>query len=191
MNRSGKIKIYTRQGDGGKTRLFGGRIVPKDNTRIEICGTLDELNSVLGLVLGMPSNGRMKKILRQLQNDIFLISAELAAPLAQGKKGFRVRFREQDILHLENVIDELDERLPLLENFILPGGTSTAAWLHLARTVCRRAERRLVTLQRREKTDPGIQIYLNRLSDLLFVLARYANQQQGKKDITWKNLKRR
>ena len=182
-------KIYTGQGDGGKTRLYGGRIVYKDDPRIEVCGTLDELNCIVGLVLSIKSAGWLKKVLRPVQNDLFLISAELAAPVKKGKKAFKIKFNQQKIRELESGIDDLDLQLPPLKNFILPGsGTPAASQLHLARSVCRRAERRLVTLSRHEKIAGNIQIYLNRLSDLFFMLARYANHLQNKKDIIWKNL---
>ncbi len=182
-------KIYTGQGDEGKTRLYGGRIVFKDDPRIEVCGTLDELNCIVGLVLSVKSAGRLKKVLRSVQNDLFLISAELAAPDMKGKKTFKIKFNHQKIRELESGIDDLDRKLPPLKNFILPGsGTLTASQLHLARSVCRRAERRLVTLSRHEKIDSNIRIYLNRLSDLFFMLARYANHIQNKNDIIWKNL---
>ena len=186
MNR--KSKIYTGQGDGGNTRLYGGRLVPKDNPFIEVYGTIDELNSILGVIVSIRPANKIQNILKQLQQDLFLISAELAAPVKQPKKGFRQRFKEQNIHQLERLIDAWDADLPVLKNFILPGGTSIAAWLHLARTVCRRAERRLVTLMRRDDTNPHIQIYLNRLSDLFFVLARSINRQKGKQDVIWKNI---
>ncbi len=183
-----RSKIYTGQGDGGKTRLYGGRIVFKDDPRIEICGTLDELNSLVGLVLSIKPVDRTKKLLRSIQNDLFLISAELAAPEKKGKKAFKLKFETQKIRELELSIDDLDKKLPLLKNFVLPGGgTPVAAWLHLARSVCRRAERRVVTLSRSEKIDGNIQIYLNRLSDLFFMMARYANHIKNKKDIIWKS----
>jgi cob(I)alamin adenosyltransferase len=186
-------KIYTGQGDGGKTRLYGGRIVFKDDPRIEICGTLDELNCIVGLALTVKSADRLKKIMRSVQNDLFLISAELAAPVLKGPRAFRIKFNKQKIHELESGIDDLAKKLPLLKNFILPGGggTSAAAWLHLARSVCRRAERRLVTLNRREKINGDILIYLNRLADLFFMMARYANRIQNKNDIIWKNLEGR
>ena len=181
-------KIYTGQGDGGKTRLYGGRIVYKDDPRIEVCGTLDALNCIVGLVLSIKSAGWLKKVLRPVQNDLFLISAELAAPVKKGKKAFKIKFNQQKIRELESGIDDLERQLPPLKNFILPGsGTLAASQLHLARSVCRRAERRLVTLSRHEKIDSNILIYLNRLSDLFFMLARYANHIQNKKDIIWKN----
>ena len=186
--RRNAVKIYTGQGDKGNTRLIGGRIVRKDNDLVEVYGTLDELNSVLGTVSSEKLNGKLKKRLHQIQSDLFLISSELAAPEIKDKKKFNLRFNEQYIHDLEDFIDEIQKQLPQLRNFILPGGSRPAALLHLARTVCRRAERRLVTLTQRKKTDPNILIYLNRLSDLLFVLARYTNQLQGKKDIIWDNL---
>jgi cob(I)alamin adenosyltransferase len=185
-----RYKIYTGQGDGGKTRLYGGRIVFKDDPRIEVCGTLDELNCLAGLLLSVKPAGRLKKVLRSVQNDLFLISAELAAPVMKGKKAFKIKFDKKKIRELESSIDDLNQQLPLLKNFILPGGAGTsptAAWLHLLRSVCRRAERRLVTLSRGEKIDGNIQIYLNRLSDLFFMLARYDNHIKNKKETIWKN----
>jgi cob(I)alamin adenosyltransferase len=185
------VKIYTGQGDKGKTRLFGGRMVRKDDHLVEACGTLDELNSVLGVVVSEQLNPRMKKMLFRIQSDLFLISSELAAPANNDKTKFAQRFNEQFIHDLEHFIDELQKKLPPLRNFILPGGTHPAALLHLARTVCRRAERRLTALILNKKIDPDIFIYLNRLSDLLFVSARYTNYLQGKKDIIWNNLEKK
>jgi len=186
-----RIKIYTGQGDRGRTKLFGGRSVFKDDPRIEICGALDELNCLVGLVLSAKPRSPLQKLLRSIQNDLFLISAELAAPVQKKAVSLKMKFDIQRIRILEMHIDDLDRELPPLKNFIMPGsGTPAAAWLHLARAVCRRAERRLVTLSRREKVDGNIQVYLNRLSDLLFMLARYANRLQNKKDIIWKRLQR-
>jgi cob(I)alamin adenosyltransferase len=182
------MKIYTGQGDRGSTRLLGGPSIRKDNARIEICGTLDELNSILGLIRSVVRPQRIKKPIYQIQNDLFLISSELAAPVTTVKKKFRQRFGRNYIRMLEHHIDTVQDFLPPLKNFILPGGTPSAAWLHLARTVCRRAERRLVTLMRKEKTDPDILVYLNRLSDFLFVLARYANYLGKQRDVVWKNM---
>jgi len=181
-------RIYTGQGDGGKTKLYGGRIVYKDDPRIEICGALDELNCIVGLTLSAKTPTQLKKLLSSIQNDLFLISAELAAAVKKRKGAPSMECTPRQIRVLESYIDDLEARLPPLKNFILPGGSANvvSAWLHLARSVCRRAERRLVSLSRREKINGNILVYLNRLSDLFFMLARYASRLQNKKDIIWK-----
>jgi cob(I)alamin adenosyltransferase len=180
------MKIYTKKGDSGKTSLFGGKRVLKSSLRIDAYGTVDELNSILGLALSYSPDSRTADLLNELQNQLFVLGADLATP-ADVKKQIR-RITVRDIEKLENYIDELDELLPPLKNFILPGGSSCGAAIHLARTVCRRAERSAVACRESDEkpvTDETI-IYLNRLSDLLFVLARFANQQGGREETVWK-----
>jgi len=179
------MTIYTRTGDLGETGLFAGPRVGKDMPRIEVYGTIDELNAVLGLVRTEPVDKAIARILERVQNELFQIGAELATPdpVGQGTRWIErehVRVVEQDI-------DRLDATVPPLAGFILPGGTRTAALLHVARTVCRRAERRLVTLIRHSEEPISLPLlaYLNRLGDLLFVLARVANAQAGRPDTPW------
>lgn len=180
------MKIYTKTGDDGETGLFGGPRVAKDAPRIEAYGAVDELNAVVGVVRAESLPGEIDTLLAQIQHDLFSVGAELATP-DPVKHGTRV-IGPTHYEKLERAIDRFEESLPPLRNFILPGGTSGAALLHLARTVCRRAERRLITLRSRSD-DPvsgELVIYLNRLSDLLFVLARAVNQAKGCDDVAWR-----
>ncbi|MEO8216293.1 MAG: cob(I)yrinic acid a,c-diamide adenosyltransferase [Acidobacteriota bacterium] len=175
------MKIYTRGGDDGETSLLGGDRVPKSDPRIEAYGTVDELNSFIGVVRASWPDSELDGEFRAIQNDLFDLGAQLAAP------GHGERFPgvpEQRSAGLESAIDRMESHLHPLKNFILPGGAPAAAHLHVARTVCRRAERRVVSLQ--SETENANQIvYLNRLSDYLFVAARYANFQAGVPDVTW------
>jgi cob(I)alamin adenosyltransferase len=180
------VKIYTKSGDDGETSLFGGMRVPKDDLRIRAYGTVDELNSVLGLVLaeggGSASPEFRKRILR-VQHELFQLGGELAIP--RGKTpGFAI-INEPDVERLEHEIDSMEEVLPTLKSFILPGGSRDSAILHLARTVSRRAERELVSLHRGEPQRPVVLRYLNRLSDYLFVCARFANKSSSRTDEEW------
>jgi len=179
------MKIYTRAGDQGETGLFGGGRVPKDTARLECCGTLDELNAVLGVVRAGPLPEAIDRLLDRLQNELFVVGAELAAVDPALLK--LPRIGPQHITALEEAIDRYTGDLAPLTGFILPGGTRESAGLHLARTVARRAERRLVALGREEPpaVSPSLMAYLNRLSDLLFVLARAVNAQAGKDDVAW------
>lgn len=176
------MKIYTRRGDRGKTGLVGKRQVDKDSPRIEAYGTVDETNAVLGVVALTVISARVKDTVRSLQNDLFAVGADLANVSPEAD----LRIRQTHWQRLEEWIDGYQKSLTELRNFILPGGSSGAAQLHLARTVCRRAERLLV---RAMKTDQGINpellVYLNRLSDLLFVLARYENMEAGGTEEIW------
>ena len=179
------MKIYTRTGDLGETGLFGGPRVGKDMARIEVCGALDELNATLGLARSEPLLETIDGVLRRVQGELFEVGAELATP-DPVKHGTRTI----DHRHLETMeaeIDRYEEGLEPLEGFLLPGGVRAAASLHLARTVCRRAERRLVTLVRRSEEEISLALlaYLNRLGDLLFVLARAANAQAGEDEPRW------
>jgi cob(I)alamin adenosyltransferase len=178
------MKIYTKTGDDGQTGLFGGPRVRKDAPRIEAYGTVDELNSVLGLVRAEPLPPEVDSLLERLQNELFALGAELATPepIARGTAWAG----PGPIAALETAIDEFEQPLEPLRQFILPGGTRGAALLHLARTVCRRAERRVITLAATGEPIAGdVVIYLNRLSDLLFVLARYTNHADGAPDVPW------
>src|SRR4051812_12281799 len=173
------MKIYTKTGDDGETGLFGGPRVGKDHPRIEAYGTVDELNAVLGLVRTASPPAEIDSLLARVQNELFDLGAELATPDPKSR-GTNLIDSER-IQALEAAIDQFEIGLEPLKTFILPGGTSAAAWLHLARTVCRRAERLVVALSRdsHENVSNATVIYLNRLSDLLFVLARAANHLAG------------
>jgi cob(I)alamin adenosyltransferase len=177
-------RIYTKAGDGGETGLGDGRRVPKDHPRVEAYGGVDELNAVLGL---LTTGGQAPEpaLLRGIQNDLFDVGADLCVPQAPDEPaGKCLRVTAEQCDRLERAIDRLNEPLAPLSSFVLPGGTTAAAQLHLARTVCRRAERAVVTLARDEAVNPQVIVYLNRLSDLLFVLARVANDN-GRMDVLW------
>lgn len=176
-------KIYTKTGDDGETGLFGGPRVRKDHPRIEAYGTVDELNAVLGIVRAHAPPADIDALLATTQNQLFDLGAELASP-EPAKFGI-VGVGPKQIAALEQAIDRHEADLEPLRQFILPGGTPAAAHLHLARTVCRRAERRLLTLAAGEHISPHTLVYLNRLSDLLFVLARWTNRKAGTADIPW------
>jgi len=180
------LKIYTGFGDAGQTHLYGGQVVAKDDLRVEAYGTADELNSQLGLLVSTFSNESLIEFVRKIQGSIFKFSAELATPENKKSKTRPHAIQAQDIKDLERKIDQLDGDLPALKNFILPGGAPEAARAHLARTICRRLERRLVSLKAHSPVDPLIIIYINRLSDFLFVLARTINKSEGIEDIPWK-----
>ena len=178
-------KIYTRTGDDGTTGLFGGGRVPKDSARIEAYGNVDELDSVIGLCAAASKYDWLNELLRTIQEKLFVLGADLATPLETRSNYSVPRIEEKDATRLERAIDEHAAQLPELKHFILPGGSELAARLHLARTICRRAERSLVHLATQEEIGTFDVIYLNRLSDLLFVLARRANQLAGVKDVEW------
>ncbi len=179
------MKIYTGFGDAGKTSLFGGQIVDKDDLRVETYGTVDELNSILGLVIAEFEDIGLARDLKEIQQNLFRLSTELVTPAGNKKRINHQTITSEDINKIENGIDELDIQLVPLKNFILPGGSPRAALLHLARTVCRRAERRLISLNKTASIDSQIMIYINRLSDYFFVLARYMNKKDKIKDILW------
>ena len=180
------MKIYTRNGDEGRTDLIGGDRVDKDAQRMHVCGTLDELNSLLGLVRVEELSEPIEKLLHRIQQELFHVGAEIARPSPTDTGAALGRADQTAGLEIE--IDRYTKTLPPLKDFILPGGTRAAATLHLARTVCRRAEREYVTLARTESdsTNPTITSYLNRLGDLLFVLARTVNQDAGCPDTPWR-----
>ena len=181
------MTIYTKTGDDGDTALFGGGRVPKNNTRVEAYGAVDELNSFVGLAIATLAESEVRDGLLLVQNDLFALGANLATPEGDGS---RPRPQTPDVPTvrveaMERWIDEATDELPELRQFVLPGGTETAASLHVCRSVCRRAERAVVALGREEALDPGIVPYLNRLSDLLFVWARLANHRAGREDVPW------
>jgi cob(I)alamin adenosyltransferase len=177
------VKIYTRTGDRGETGLLGGVRIKKHEPRIEAYGTVDELNAVLGVVRSVHPSQRVDQILEHIQNELFIVGAELATPAAKETRGGRIE--ESHIERLEEMIDLCDAQLAPLKNFILPGGCPSASQLHYARTVARRAERRVVELAESEPVSAQIVVYLNRLSDLLFVLARFENARAGVPDVKW------
>lgn len=177
------MKIYTRKGDAGETALFGGSTTQKNNIRIHAYGTVDELNSTLGMVLSYSLSDTGNKILQQVQNDLFVVGATLATP--DSNKSRISEVGQDDIDQLEQWIDQLDSNLDPLKSFILPGGSGAGSTLHFARTVCRRAERQTVELSQNETIPSNTIIYLNRLSDLLFVLARFENKEKNIEETPW------
>jgi len=179
------MKIYTKTGDDGTTALVGGKRVSKDSLRVECYGTVDEVNSILGLISTEIQNKDVVSLIVEIQNKLFTIGGELATPKNKSDIN-KVRLVNNDILLLENSIDKYEKELKPLKQFILPGGTKGASLLHLARSVCRRAERLVTSLSKNKKISDLILIYLNRLSDLLFVLARYENSLNQISDIPWK-----
>ncbi len=174
-------RIYTKTGDEGETGLFGGSRVPKDDLRVTAYGEVDELNAAVGFAASLEPQGFDAAFLQTIQRDLFTIGAELASP----DPAKAPHIGQPQIGAIEHAIDGHEAKLTPLKNFILPGGTPKAAAFHLARTVCRRAERGVVALARVQAISPAIVQYLNRLSDLLFVLARAVNAQAGRPDVTW------
>lgn len=184
------MKIYTKTGDSGETALFGGERVPKDAQRIEAYGSVDELNCVLGVIRALKPKPVLDRILGKVQHQLFELGADLATPKAH-QSPFIPRMKKSHAAALERTIDALEKELEPLKSFILPGGSVVAAELHLARTVCRRAERSVVRLSRNEDIGDAVIIYLNRLSDLLFVMARAANRLDGQEEVKWVSGKRK
>ena len=180
------MKIYTKTGDKGTTSLFGGKRVEKDDLRIDTYGTVDELNALIGAAVSEINNQELIEVLQNIQLDLFTLGSDLATPEENNVKFTVPRVTESFVKKLEENIDKFNDKLPELKNFILPGGSKAAALLHLARTVCRRGERAVVKLQKNENIGENILVYLNRLSDLLFVLARYANLVTNTPDVEWK-----
>jgi cob(I)alamin adenosyltransferase len=180
-------KIYTKTGDKGKTSLIGGTKVYKSDRRIEAYGTIDELNSNVGLCLDLLKSDNVTNLLAEIQDRLFTIGAALACDPDKETKLKIPDLHETDVELLEKEIDRMNDALPLMKSFILPGGNISVSTLHIARCVCRRAERCCVRMQKKEmEVEPLIIKYLNRLSDYLFVLARYAAQQVGAEEIPWK-----
>ncbi len=177
--------IYTKTGDSGETSLGDGRRVPKTDQRIVAYGTVDELNSVLGCVLAVGPSAEIVRMLTLIQNDLFDVGADLCVPETDEPPAYTpLRMTVEQVTQLERWIDSATERLQPLTSFILPAGSVASANLHVARTVCRRAEIEVLRLTQVERVNPQVQIYLNRLSDLLFVVARLANDD-GKSDVLW------
>jgi cob(I)alamin adenosyltransferase len=180
------VKIYTRTGDEGETGLIDGSRVGKDTLRVECYGEVDELNACLGVVRSQHEDEGLDLLLGQVQKDLFALGAQLADPQARvAERKPKAAVTAAHVKRLEDAIDTRQESLPPLKAFILPGGSPAGAMLHFSRTVCRRAERRVVALTRHDDLDPLMLVYLNRLSDLLFVLARDANRSAGVPEDTW------
>lgn len=178
------MKIYTKTGDDGTTSLFSGGRVAKHHLRVDSYGTVDELNSYLGLARSAEISTHANNQLEDIQNHLFRLGADLATPM-KAKAEWLVRITVEEIKWLEDAIDSLSQNLPELKNFVLPGGVPVAAHLHVARTICRRAERLVVALQDHEEINEKSLIYLNRLSDYLFTLARYENAQNNEPETKW------
>jgi cob(I)alamin adenosyltransferase len=178
------MKIYTKTGDEGKTSLFGGTRVAKDANRIEAYGAVDELNSQIGVARSLKPPGEIDRILDEIQHDLFVLGSDLATPELKQRKRIEV-IEARHVEKLERTIDRLDAMLEPLKNFVLPGGSRIGAELHLARTICRRAERGIVNLLRKGDIGTTPFVYLNRLSDLLFVMARYVNKLAGIDEVQW------
>lgn len=182
------MKIYTKTGDKGSTALLGGARVSKADVRINAYGTVDELNAYMGLVRDQPVNKKREDLIHQVQNNLFSIGALLAAQ--PGKKlTYLPELTENDVLELETAIDEMNESLPEMKNFILPGGNQAVSFCHIARCVCRRAERAVVALAIEETIVENVIVYLNRLSDYLFVLSRMMARELEAEEIIWKGRK--
>jgi len=179
------MKIYTKTGDAGSTSLFGGKRVSKADLRIDTYGTVDELNSYIGLLRDQEVNAKRKNVLVEIQDRLFTIGSILATE--PGNVKVKVpSLNEDDIVFLEREIDTMEEKLPPMRSFVLPGGHPSVSFCHVARTVCRRAERLVIALDAQEKVDPLIVKYLNRLSDYLFILSRKMTAELGAEETPWK-----
>lgn len=180
------MKIYTKTGDKGETSLFGGERVLKNSIRIEAYGTIDELNSFIGLTLTEVNNSEVKKILIKIQNQLFILGSDLATPKTEKNLKLKIQRITPKFYHdIEKAIDRFEVELEILKNFIIPGGSKSASMLHVCRTISRRAERKVVALSNTVNIGNNIIIFLNRLSDLFFVLARYENKCQNVPDVKW------
>ena len=185
------MKIYTKTGDTGTTSLFGGTRVPKHHIRIESYGTTDELNSWIGLVRDHIEDSDLKSLLHEIQDRLFVLGAQLAtepekAKLKSGKDRLNIHtLQDSDVQKLEESMDKMNAELPAMTHFILPGGHPTVSYCHIARTTCRRAERMITYLNENESVDPIILVYINRLSDFLFVLARKLSASLNAEEIKW------
>ena len=182
-----RYKIYTKTGDDGTTGLAGGNRVKKSNLRLDAYGTVDELNAYIGLLRSMISDISVQKLLLEVQNNLFVIGAKLASDEKNIETSKRLDCSETSIENLEKSIDQYEEELPAIQNFILPGGSQLVSYCHIARTVCRRAERRVVQLAETTEIEEIIVRYLNRLSDYLFVLSRKVAKDQDVVENTWIN----
>ena len=183
------MKIYTGFGDKGKTRLYGGEVVNKNHPRVEIYGTLDEFNSWLGLIVASEKDKVVREFLIEIQNNIFNISSIIATPGENEQEQLKKKLEEFDYHSIEKFIDRINDKLKPLQNFILPGGSKLSSYYHISRTVCRRAERQMIKLFESNQIDNNELIYINRLSDLLFVLARNANKNENLDDVIWQSKK--
>jgi cob(I)alamin adenosyltransferase len=180
------VKIYTRKGDAGETGIWGGIRLGKDDLRIEAIGTVDECNAAIGVALAQGLPERIAVLMRQVQATLLVAGSDLMAPDRSGPGASLPRVSDDDAARLEQAIDELDLELPALRNFVIPGGSPAAARLHLARTVCRRAERQVTRLAGRgDPVSAAVRAYLSRLSGLLFVTARHLSHAAGAGDVTW------
>ena len=184
------MKIYTKTGDDGTTMLFGGGRIPKHHLRIECYGTVDELNSYIGLLCSQKMDAKYKTLLKEIQDRLFSVGANLATHPEKEGKVQKPELEEADIELLEKSMDEIQEQLPPLKHFILPGGHNTVSFCHIARCVCRRTERLVVALSESEYVAPIILQYLNRLSDFLFVLARQLSYDLGVEELKWEPRKK-
>jgi cob(I)alamin adenosyltransferase len=179
------VKIYTKTGDRGETGLFGGPRVRKSDPRVSAYGEVDELNAALGVVRAGVEDPELEAHLGRIQEELFCVGAELATPHGAKARSVVPAVEERWITRLESAIDAWQGELPALSRFVLPGGTRTAATLHLARCICRRAERHVVALAAEAEVTPSVLAYLNRLSDFLFVAARVANHRAGRSEVLW------
>jgi cob(I)alamin adenosyltransferase len=180
------MKIYTKTGDKGETGLFGGERVSKNSLRLNAYGTLDELNAFVGLVIVEVKNEEVKKVLLDVQNKLFTVGTDLATPQIEKNEKLKItRTPQSFIVSVEKAIDAFEDRLDKLNNFILPGGSITSAYLHVCRTIARRAEREIVALKSTVNIGDNILIFINRLSDLFFVLSRFENKVSNVPDIIW------
>ena len=179
------MKIYTKTGDSGQTSLYGGERVAKFSQRVEAYGTVDEGNSAIGMARATLQDVELDAVLAELQNALFDVGADLATPIGSKYEKNLVRIDSQDVTRLENLIDQYQLECPEFKNFIHPGGTPPAAALHLARTITRRAEREVLRLEEQEPSNHDVVLYLNRLSDFLFILSRVVNARSGMSEAGW------
>lgn len=179
------MKIYTKTGDDGQTGLFGGQRVLKDDAQVEAYGSVDETNATLGVARAAGLSPEVDAAIERIQAELFVLGAELATPPDHRGRLRMPLLGASEVSALEQLIDQLEAKLPALTSFVLPAGTAAASALHLARTVCRRAERRVIAVRDSAALRPELVIYLNRLSDLLFVMARHENQAAGVPDVAW------
>jgi cob(I)alamin adenosyltransferase len=179
------MKIYTKTGDKGQTSLLGGTRVPKSHDRINAYGTIDELNSYIGLLRDQEVNNSRKELLKEIQDRLFTVGATLASDPSKSTKKVP-DLLESDITLLESAMDQMDKELPEMRNFILPGGHQSVSFCHIARTVCRRAERLVIALAEKEPVEELVIAYINRLSDYLFVLSRIMSKELNAEEIPWK-----
>ncbi len=179
------MKIYTRGGDAGETSIWGGVRLAKDDPRVEAIGAVDECNAAIGIARAAGLPAEVAGVLLLAQNTLFVVGSDLMAPRRDGPGASVPRVSDADVIEVERAIDAFEARLPELRNFILPAGTTAAAHLHFARTTCRRAERRVASLARDGSVSAAVMAYLNRLSDLLFVVARTVNVHGGDGDLVW------